>query len=396
MNQTSLERLKQIAHESLEKNLQTTARGTYLAAGPRQFGSLWTRDFCYAAGGLLEIGKQNAVRDHVIRLIETRRKSDSLIPRILDSVPSRNRILLKTIGRHLGEFENYVKLKEPLKPEHLGEHGTASIDSNLLLLLTAFKVADHYPNFIEQYKGELIAIYEFYQTRKRGQLIWQGAFEDWQDSARREGFTFYVNLLHYFVLARATKYIPEIAIKQNAEALRAELMKVFFLNDQGVFRSHSETEHVSLDGNLLALAEGFYEPKSAAANSLYLKLKSHPVWTSGVGVSTVPDYPDSWISWTCRAVGLKHYHDRLQWSWLIGLSARVASVMDDLPEASRILETLGRAVFRDGMIVEVYSSEKTELQLFETFFYKSEGPFSWGAGQCLQAINEYGAKQTQI
>jgi glycogen debranching enzyme len=379
--------LETIVRQSLEANLHTTSRGTYLVAGANQFASLWTRDFCLAAGGLIHLGRADVVKDQVMRFLENRRV-DGLIPRMLDSIPSRNRVLLKTVGRKLGGFSNYLSLREPLIPEYLGEHKTISIDSNLLILLTAFRVNSVFPTFVFENRDGLISVYNFYEKHIENNLIRQGAYEDWQDSATRAGFTFFVNLLHVLVLEQAQNLLPEITSPQKIKVVRQATIDKFFDPGSGLFKSHADLPHISLDGNLLALSENLIGRSSQDGQKFYQKLKAHAIWQAGPGVATVPDYPSEWISWTTKIVGLTHYHDRLLWSWLLGLSARVAALMGDKAEAEKILSRLETAFVRDKMVAEVYSAESAgaELRLFETALYRSEGPFSWGAGQCLEAI----------
>ena len=49
--------LLNIAKESLEKNIVRLPQGDFLAAGGNQFGSLWTRDFCFSVPALLTLKK---------------------------------------------------------------------------------------------------------------------------------------------------------------------------------------------------------------------------------------------------------------------------------------------------------------------------------------------------
>src|SRR5436309_13073847 len=78
--------LRSIAVESLSNNIVELARGPFLSAGRGQFRGLWTRDFCFSAPALLELGRADVVQNHLSALIGHRRSDDSLVPRLMDSL----------------------------------------------------------------------------------------------------------------------------------------------------------------------------------------------------------------------------------------------------------------------------------------------------------------------
>ena len=55
-------RLRQAAREALVHNTARLGGRWALSAGANQFRTLWTRDFCYAARGLLRSGRAEVVR----------------------------------------------------------------------------------------------------------------------------------------------------------------------------------------------------------------------------------------------------------------------------------------------------------------------------------------------
>lgn len=389
------EKLFEIARTSLEANIVTTDEGPYLAAGSHQFGSLWTRDFCFAARGLLSIGRDDVVRHHVSHLLRERR-ADGLIPRVLESVPSWKRVVAHTALRFLPESLKQFPMRAPLKTEHLGEHGTISIDSNALVLRTAGDLVRVAPvdAWLENYRPALQHALEFClaRTNQGTTLVSQGRFEDWQDSVAREGETFFVNAL--FAEAFASAEPLGLAIPKSALNFQKLLRPAFFDEKTQVYRSHRNLDLVSLDGNLLALNEDALADLSngenaGAPHSLYSSLRAHPIWTRAKipGAASAPDYPIEWISWTTKAVGLRHYHDRLLWSWLSGLSAKACLRNGDTEEANRVFTELEHVASRDGAIAEVYEPN-SELTAKRTLLYVSEMPFSWGAGCILEALKE--------
>jgi glycogen debranching enzyme len=124
--------------------------------------------------------------------------------------------------------------------------------------------------------------------------------------------------------------------------------------------------------------------------ALYQALKRHPIWSVAPvpGVASYPHYSGRDISFNTRVVGLRHYHDGLIWSWLVALSGKTALLMGDKAEADRLYIALEKMAVRDNGIGEVYSHKK-EMKLFKRPFYRSEFPFSWGAGMVLDFTNEF-------
>ncbi len=370
------------ARRSLLANLEDHPEGRLLTAGRRQFRSLWTRDFCYAARGLLALGEVDAVRAQLEALMRRRRARDGQIPRGLDSMPSPLRVLLAVLGfpRPLGPR---------LRPEFRGEHGTAPIDSNALFVLCCLRWARQTGDagWLRRHARTLRGVLDYYQARRRDGLIWQPAFSDWQDSVRRTRPCFLTHLL-LFCAEQGLDRALDGGLGRDGWLQRERIEGVFFDPDCGLYRSQAGQPHISLDGQLLALDLGFIEPQSARGQALYASLRSHPVWrgeAGGPGCATWPDYPRSAISWTTRLVGLRHYHDRLIWSWLWALSAKVAWLCGDAPACDRLLLALAERVLKDDGVAEVYAAEPPH-EPFRTRFYRSEQPFAWGAGMCLDAL----------
>ncbi|MEK7355543.1 MAG: hypothetical protein AAB250_03795, partial [Bdellovibrionota bacterium] len=133
MKPRDFDSLRRFAQSSLEANIVSTPEGSYLAAGAHQFRGFWTRDFCFAARGLLSIGRDDVVRHQLTHLIRTRRSSDNVVARLLDCYPSMRRVVAHTILRNVlpSPIKRFPFVR-PLIAEHLGEHKTIAIDSNAL------------------------------------------------------------------------------------------------------------------------------------------------------------------------------------------------------------------------------------------------------------------------
>jgi hypothetical protein len=382
--------LLSIAVASLTRNIVELACGPYLCAGRGQFRGLWTRDFCFSAPALLEVGRVDVVRNQLSALIRNRRASDSLVPRLMDSLaPGWLRVARHCALRWMPFGSRELPLGDVLVPEYRSEHGVEAIDSNLLVLLTATEYvrASGDTAWWERHERDLVDIYGYYAPRVQGDLIDQPAFSDWQDSARRRGTTFYTNLLYQVVTERLTPHRAFGIERGRAERIRERIEAEFLDPEHGLYRSVRRRPHVSLDGQLLALELGYLPVDGRRAADLYRWLKTHVLWSRGgmPGSSTVPDYPAHWISLSTRLVGLSGYHDRIRWSWLMGLAARVALKMGDKTGAHDILMRLEQIARRDGTIHEIYFENSPYLP-WRSPLYVSEADFSWGSACVIRAV----------
>jgi len=379
-----LKPLKAIASRSLLENVIETDEGAFVRAGGHQFRSLWTRDFCFAVAGLVAIGRNDIAKNHLQMLIDKRRPIDALVPRVLESgFGSALRVIKGTINQKVSMFI-LSDPKSPLKPEYHGEHKTISIDSNLLVLLSCFLIKDE--QFLNLNRNNFKKLYDFYDSKFDEGMIYQGAYEDWQDSVKRQGKTSYINILYIIVseIAYQNNYFEvDLNRLQNLKKLFVEK---FWDNNLQVFKSIVGEDLVGLDTNLL-ICDYEIVFSNIKPMALYKNLKKTSFWNlCGMpGTCSNLNYPESWVSWTTKSVGLNDYHGLMHWSWLMGYSAKAAFKMGDRDEAVRILANIQELAKRDDAIYEIYKST-SQLLPYTNRLYKSEYPFSWGAGKILEAI----------
>lgn len=379
--------LRQLATRSLEANVEEVNGRSYLTAGREQFRSMWTRDFAYAVPGLLAAGRADVARDH-LKLLLTHVGDDGALPRSFDDINPKARVVLG-IARRLIPSLPHPQI-EQLQPEYIDQHGQQAIDGNALVILATLQYAertgDH--QFLETHRSALKKLFRFYETRMQDGLVHQGPHSDWQDSVKREGATFYTNLL-YLAVRERLQQLPGFDVSpRQTTALRRKIESTFRDSDSGLYFSVPGGPQISLDGNLLALELGVVDPNSQQGRDLYAALKAHPLWRAGGGIPggcTMPDYAPNERSLGVRAVGLRHYHDKLMWSWLTGLAAKTAARMGDHAEADRILQALQRMAERDGSVGEVYEPTR-ERPLWQSLVMRSEAPFAWGSGVTLDAV----------
>jgi glycogen debranching enzyme len=384
-----LNSLESIARRSLEGNVVALRSGSFLTAGGHQFRSLWTRDFAFAARGLLRLGRHDVVRDQLSLLIRSARPKDGLVPRTFDSKPIGVRVAVSAVSNLVG-LKASLGISDRLKPGYIDGHGSPAIDSNLLTILTALDYVQKSGDraWWRSVERDLIRIWRFYDGHLQDGLIVQPRFSDWQDSVRRAGKTFYTNLLYHTVAQRLVDRPGFGVTRSQVDELRRKVVDTFYDPGSGLFRSVAGRPQVSLDGNLLAIDLGFVAD-ARKQRALYRSLQHSELWTRhGLpGYATAPDYPRSWPSLTVRVVGLDHYHDELFWSWLMALSAKVAHRMGDGATETRLLTRLDQLARRDGSIAEIYAP-RPDLPLWRSPLYTSETPFSWGAGMVIDACEE--------
>jgi hypothetical protein len=377
-----------VAEGSLLANVVVLEGGQGLAAGATQFRSLWTRDFCLAACGLLRVGRGDVAREH-LELLFAHRRDDGLLPRTLDSIDAKLRVIWVCLRRMLPLLPRPPALRGRPRPEYQDQHGQLAIDGNALAILLALELGRRDPAWWRSHRTNARACFDFYGPRIKRGLVQQPPFSDWQDSVRRKGATLYTNLL-VWAAARGLADVGYDELDLPAQRLRAAIERTFRPPGATLLRSVAAKPYVSLDGNLLAIELGFYPTESEEARHLYAVLLESPFWTRDgtPGWNTAPDYPPSWRNPGVQLVGLGHYHDRIRWSWLTSLAAKVSVRMNDLDTARQALEHLSACAARDGTICEIYE-ERPSHRPWRSLLYRSEAPFSWGAGMCLDALHAY-------
>lgn len=373
--------LHTLAIEQISRNIVQLEEGYLLQAGGHQFASFWTRDFCWSVPGLLSIWQDLVVRDHLSVLLRYIHPEKYIIPRLLDTGSGQWRVVAHTVGRFLGLPYFYSRKKHSsIRPEYTGEHGTGTIDANILTLIASAEYITHSHDYawLEKHRETLAQSYEYYRDKMdRRWLIIQPSYSDWQDSLARSGYTSYTNLLHLLFLL---KYAHILGVEPliQWDMLRDNILKTFYDDSSGLLYAREGDVFHDLDSQLIALRIGdMIEWSDIVQSSL---------WNQ----STLPGGVSLWNtaspSWTCRLVWLDSYHKQLRWSWIMGEAARVCLMNNQREKAEEMLSLLEQMALRDGTIGEIYDAQD---RLFENFLYRSETPFSWGCAKILEALQFY-------
>lgn len=376
--------LHALAHEQISRNIVQLEEGYFLQAGSHQFASFWTRDFCWSVPGLLSIWQDIVVRDHLSTLLNNIHPQNHIIPRLLDTGSGQRRVVAHTVGRLIGLHYFYShQSNKSITPEYFWEHGTSTIDANILTLMASAQYVAHSHDYawLEKHREALAHSYEYYRDKidSRG-LIRQSGYSDWQDSLDRSGYTTYTNLLHLLFL---TQYISILGLVPwvNSEVLKAHILSVFGDKETGLLYAREGDTFHDLDSQLIAL--------SIWGLIQWYNLLQSPLWNQSMPPGGVSVWNHEPVSWTCRLVGLSSYHKDLRWSWIMGAAAKACILHNQKEKAEEILLTLEQMAQRDATIGEIYDSEG---RLFQNLLYRSERPFSWWCALILEAIESYRQK----
>lgn len=373
-----------IAKNSLEQNTVSSNEGDITVAGANHFKTFWVRDFCYAVPGLLKIGRDEQVKKQILICLKYL-TPDGLIARGFDVINPKLRVVSGTFG--LQKFNQGDYKQKNLKAEYLGEHNTPSVDSNLLVLLAILQWTEHCQNnyFFTEHKANLEKVFTYILSLKEGDFLSQPPYSDWQDSARREGPTFYLNLLFCRVLEKLQNNNIPWSKKENLDQFKKNLWSRFYEPKNGLFLSQLNRLQFSLETQLWCIEENIFK-NFISRSQLWANLITSPLWLPLPGRPVYPDYPSKDVSWTTKVVGLRHYHDQFYWSWLMGESLKVAQLMDSEPQTKKLTDALTKLAKDHHTIHEIYEMKETLAPVIRPL-YTSEHPFSWGAAKILEALS---------
>lgn len=378
LNQFTLDRMRQLilhAHDP-----KTSQICTYITAGAHQFRTIWVRDFCWGIELWSQLHLQSpafvlpqdiykALRATIRLCLSSPINDQGFAPRGYDVISPKITVCLGLLNLPKFKF-----LGQTLKPEFIGEHGTVAFDSNLLIALLAinlqkaqvgsvlFQIKQDLEWSNEELQSlcqKLLQAYNHHLTSEG--LLRQPVFSDWQDSARRNTETSYINFLYLSVLQSMNS--------SQALTLTEKYFQIFFDASSKLFRSEtSNSKRISIDSNLIAWRKNLFtdfiqtNDFAQAITDFYGQQHHPPVQLF---------YEDKDISWTTKICGLRHYHDQMIWPWqqhqlnlIRGQNGQKQVPLNTEASFSEILDA-------------------TTLLPFKSFIYKSEIPFFWSISSFL-------------
>ena len=92
-------------------------------------------------------------------------------------------------------------------------------------------------------------------------------------------------------------------------------------------------------------------------------------------------YAGTEISTRMALIGMREYHNEMQWLWTTGL---VLLAESNESRRKRLISALAALLDGEEWISEVYLGNKP----FRNLWYRSEEPFAWSAGMILAGLIE--------
>lgn len=386
------EKIHQIASNTLALNTLNLDTGNQVIyAGGNQFRTLWVRDFCYSVDGLIS-NQQLSLVKFQLDLIFSFISKDGFLPRGLDFISPKWRVVQNTVLKWLPIFKNQyptseVEFKNVIKAEYLGEHGTPAIDSNALFILAYCSYVQATNDwFIPDQKIQ--SLLDYYSQYLKDDLYDQPPYSDWQDSVLRKGPQ---ALLQLQVLAAKKtllklKHSSEAHFKSNAS--EHKILDTFFDPTSYLFYQDKHHTRFSLDCYGFIFRYNLFN-ETIDLKQLYTTLKMSPLWQTpgGPGIPVFPPYTESEVSWTTKAVGLRHYHDGFHWGWLIAEAAAIAKINNDPEEYLRILDGYSASLTTKKNLGEIYLAKENQFAEYSGLLYRSENPFTWTAAKWLATLH---------
>ncbi|MDE2290994.1 MAG: hypothetical protein KGL53_02830, partial [Elusimicrobia bacterium] len=234
------------------RELDDGGRRRLVAAGPGRYGSVWARDFAWAAEGLLLAGEAEAVRG-TLDAFFARQRPDGLLPRLLDTRWPWARFARAVLKERLA-------LRPPLAPNFVSDQLVVSHDVNALLVWAACRYAERAdePAWAGLLLPKLEAAMAWYGGREREGLVVQPPCADWKDKVRaRRGPVFYTNLARWKALDALGGLYGWLGRRSEAaraasaaRSLARRLQAAFWDDAGGFFQDVSGVRRLSSDGNL--------------------------------------------------------------------------------------------------------------------------------------------------
>jgi hypothetical protein len=357
-----------------------------VVAGRRHFHQYWIRDACFASWGHLVLAEYDRV-ERLVTLFADQMASDGRLPLRFGSpwMPA------PSIADTLSRYTRYVADDpEPVARWGDDKRNTLIVDSNPLFILTA--------GLLELSRGTrpdmkrfamLECAFAHSESHCRFGLIWQEPYADWCDSIKRRGYVTYTNALHY----GAARVLALLAPNQNKRAryaIRAREIRTL-MNERlwigsryaewGDERSAQRT--YSVESNMLAVLLGIADTRQTTL--VFSSFDRIDEFASYVGRRASPRYRNALVSKRIRLLGMREYHDRMQWLWTSGLVLLSSRLTDPNDKREERIETALENLTRgDEWISEVYLDNR----VFRNAAYKSEEPFAWSSGMLLAGLIE--------
>lgn len=379
-----------IASRSLRANIHTISGAdgqprTVLSAGPRQLSSVWTRDACFAAGGLLAANEERTLRFTLEEIISHQRP-DGLFPRLLDSFHPAMRYIRAAAG-------GVIPLRAPLIPNFRSARFVTAIDSNSLVAWASVRYVRHTRNIA--WAGLVLPRLEcgmaYYDTLLTGGLVHHPPYSDWKDTvSTRRSAVFFTQLLRWKAMQSMSELYGILGRTRSAEdwSTRAReyarrIHRSFWDTDLGFFKDTLRRRRISSDGNLAAIAWGFADKDQSAK---ILRSMDRAGLLTPWGPCASDPYPTRQKAILATLAGISGYHDNYIWLWNAALLLDALHQMGRSALRDQLADRIAQKLIEDETVSEVYNP-KTGRRI-NRWLFQSKHPFSWSAAMLLEVFEK--------
>ncbi len=380
------EHLLDKAMEIAARDLRWCYRERGIVSGSRKV--YWSWDSYFASFGALSLGDTDIVRKNLELYLALQRPDGALPKRIAHPL-----YWMRFLGMPVTESSLFQR------PTFSNSYFTDQcITQNVIFPIIFAEYIEQTGDraFLALHYGRLVRSFSYLDKRRRKfGLLHEGVGGGWAESVLKRGAIAFTNMCY----ARAAQCMANMAsrlgeegdaarfeslYKEVVESINTNLWSenggAFYSDWLGTVRHH----HFVTDGNLLAIWWGIASP--AQAQSIQDKIDELHL-EDEIPIKLAYD-PYSWwrIYIFNRLGGIKDYHVGYSWTWLGCIDVLVKLQMGNHEQALKVLTKIARVIVRDGCVHEAYDGDKW----VQTFWYKSEHPWAWGAGIFLYACKAVG------
>ena len=359
------------AYEICKSILKNAYQENGINAGETHFSDVWLRDSCFASIGALCLQDTDVVKKALTKIIE-HMKDDGQCPLRIGEIY----FLLK-----------YFKLKGPQGPTYIEDkYVSIPMDSNALFIIVTAQYIKQSNNavFLDSHYKSLKKALLWYETHLKDNLVFEGPFAGWADSLKKRGHVLYTNTLYCY----AIKCVAEMAesnknetdhkifrdkFKQTKEQFNKLFWNGRYLNDWA-YKTNMNTR-LSVDGNALAIIFDLIS-KDKQQSICDKIIKKNMITAFGIKSVNQPySWKDSYTPFLF--VGLRDYHNGLNWLWLSAIASIAFGKTTNHRPAITIMAAISELILKHGTVYEVYTKDADPVN---RLFYKSEKGFAWSAG----------------
>jgi glycogen debranching enzyme len=383
------------------RTLAACSTKTGIVAGASHFSQVWTRDSCFGLWGSLTVKDYDTAKATLISLTDAI-DENGRVPLRIGNMNMTMPFLRSWYNRKLRR-RNADWLKNAIKQDscpvfHDDKKKAHALDSASLLIM-GWAIAKSIMGEKEYEKiatksriNSLGKAFEYYKRYEQFGLLYQYPYADWADSIKRKGYSSYVNML-YYAAARSMATIVE-GKEQYYNNKADEIRKL--INDRLWRGTHYAdfvdsvvaSDNYSMDANMLAI---IFKVCSAEQEDKILKrLSSHQRLIKHTGLTVYPEYSNTYISTFMRIIGMRKYHNGMQWLWISAITIMALQLSsgkeneDMLKEViTNVDEITERNRDRHSFVSEIYLNGKP----FSNMLYHSEEPFGWSSGLLVCALD---------